>query len=204
MMKKFFSVFVALVLALLPVVSMAETAEYLTYTHPDGQYSFMYPSNWIVLSEENIEYILTVAAKQGDAQLAQMAETYGPTIRQSGMVILLSETGMTNVNVAFTNVGMRASDEVLLTLAPAMMSQLSTVAENIQFIEEGTIIDLGDKNGMMLEYVYELSGIQMHGIQVYVSGAADMYTFTYTCVDADELEATAEDFGFMLGSLTAK
>lgn len=208
-MKKFLSLLMVLALALLPVLSLAEAAEeidvaYTTYTHTTGSYSFMYPENWFLLNAENIQAILESTAESGNAELAQLVEAYGPQIQQMDMVMVLSETGMTNVNVVCQPVGMQATDEVLLTLAPTLVQQLSSSFEGIEFVDEGSIINLGNKNGMMVEYNYELAGTSMHGVQVYVSGATDLYVFTYTCTDENELSATAEDFGFMLGSLTVQ
>lgn len=208
-MKKLFSVLLALAMLLVPVLSMAEAAEelvaeYETYTHTGDQYSFMYPNTWTLLSKENIQTIFEAVSETEDEQLAQMIAAYGPQIEEMDMVVLLSETGLANVNIVAQYVGMQATDEDLLSLASMLVSQLSNTMEGIEFVDEGSIIELVGKNGLMVEYTFELSGTQMTGVQVYVSGETDLYTFTYTCADANELEATAEDFGIMLGSLTAK
>ncbi len=208
-MKKFLSALLALALMLLPVLSMAEAATevetaYETYTHTDGQYSFMYPSSWMLLNAENIQSLMDMLSGSDDEQLAQMIAAYAPQVQQMDMVMVISESGATNVNVVPQYVGMQATDEVLLSLAPALISQLSATMEGIQFVDEGTLIDLGGKSGLMLEYDYEMSGMQIHGAQVYVSGATDLYIFTFTCGNADELVATSEEFGYLLGTLEVK
>lgn len=209
MKKSILALMVALVLMMMPVLSMAEAAEeldvtYLTYTHTDDQYSLMYPDNWILLNAENIEAVMDEMSKIGNEELANMVSLYGPQVQQLDMVMLLNESTMTNVNFVCQTIGMHAEDDVLLGLAPNLISQLSSSFEGIQFINEGTIIDLNGKNGMMLEYIYELSGVQMHGVQMYISGETNLYVCTYTCGNADELSATSEDFGFMLGSMSIK
>lgn len=208
-MKKILSVLLALAMLLVPVLSMAEAAEelavdYSIYTHTDEQYAFAYPNNWILLTAENVETVLDALSEVEDQQLAQMIANYGPQLQQSGMIMLLNETGNTNVNVVPQYVGMRATDDVLLSLAPQLVSQLSNVMEGIEFINEGTIVELGENTGLMIEYQYTLAGTDMYGVQVYISGETDMYIFTYTCAAIDELVSTSEDFGFMLGSLKVK
>jgi hypothetical protein len=161
----------------------------------------MYPDTWTLLNKDNIQTLLEALDTESDAELAQMIATYGPQLEQSDMVMLLSETGATNVNVVAQYVGMRASDEDLLSLAPALVAQLSGMMENIEIVDEGSIIELNGINGLMVEYVCELAGTAMHGAQVYISGAENLYIFTYTCSNADEVAATSEDFGVMLGTL---
>lgn len=208
-MKKILSVLLALAMLLVPVLSMAEAAEelavdYSIYTHTDEQYAFAYPNNWILLTAENVETVLDAISETEDEQLAQMIANYGPQLQQSGMIMLLNETGNTNVNVVPQYVGMRANDDALLSLAPQLVSQLSNVMEGIEFVNKGTIVKLGENTGLMIEYQYTLSDTDMYGVQVYISGETDMYIFTYTCAAIDELVSTSEDFGFMLGSLKVK
>ncbi len=208
-MKKILSVLLALAMLLVPVLSMAEAAEataveYTTYTHTDEKYTFAYPNNWILLTAENVETVLDAISETEDEQLAQMIATYGPQLQQSGMIMLLNETGLTNVNVVAQYVGMRATDDVLLSLAPQVVSELSKAMAGIEFVNEGTIVKLGENTGLMLEYQYTLSGTDMYGVQVYIPGETDMYIFTYTCAAINELVSTSEEFGFMLGSLQAK
>lgn len=208
-MKKILSVLLALAMLLMPVLSLAEAAamlaaDYTTYTHTDDQYSFMYPNSWTLLNAENVETVLDAISETEDEQLAQMIATYGPQLQQSGMIMLLNETGLTNVNVVAQYVGMRATDDVLLSLAPQLVSQLSNAMAGIEFVNEGTIVKLGENTGLMLEYQYTLSGTDMYGVQVYISGETDLYIFTYTCAAIDELVSTSEEFGFMLGSLQVK
>jgi hypothetical protein len=208
-MKKILSVLLALAMLLVPVLSMAEAAEelaadYSIYTHTDEQYAFAYPNNWILLTAENIETVLDAVSETEDEQLAQMIATYGPQVQQTGMIMLLNETGMTNVNVLAQYVGMRATDDTLLTLAPQLVSQLSNVMEGIEFINEGTIVELGENTGLMIEYQYTLADTNMYGVQAYIPGETDLYIVTYTCAAPAELEATSIDLGFMLNSLKVK
>lgn len=208
-MKKLLSVLMALALVLVPVLSLADAVEtlepaYLQYTHTDDQYSFMYPDTWTLLNKENIQTIMEAVDAEADAELAQMIATYGPQIQQSDMVMLLSETGLTNVNAVAQYVGMHASDNDLLSLAPSLVAQLSGAMANIEFVDEGSIIELNGINALMVEYNCELAGTAMHGVQAYISGAENLYIFTYTCAGADEVAATSEDFGIMLGSLQIK
>lgn len=208
-MKKLLSVLMALALALVPVLALAEAAEVLeaeydTYTHTNEQYTFMYPIGWTMLNKENIQTIMESVDVGNDPELAQMLADYGPAIAQADMIMLVSENGQTNVSVAPKYVGMQANDEALLALAPQLVSQMSGAMENIEFVDEGSIIELNGINGLMLQYVCELAGMQVHGVQVYVSGAEYLYVLTYTCSNADELLATSEAFGIMLSSLQVK
>lgn len=205
-MKKILAILMALSLMLMPVLSMAEAAEELPaaliYTHTDGLYSFEYPEGWTLLNAENIQETLDAMAGAGDEEMAELVATYGPQIQQTGMVMLLNETGFTNVNVVSQYVGMKPTDEQLLALAPSLVAQLSGVMEGIQFLNEGSLVELNGLKALMVEYTCELSGTAMQGAQVYVPGAENLYIFTYTCANADELTATAEAFSALLDTLT--
>lgn len=208
-MKKLLSVLMALALMLVPVLSMADAVETLEaaclqYTHTDDQYSFMYPDTWTLLNKENIQAIMEAADAEADPQVAQMLDTYGPQVQQSDMVMLISETGLTNVNMIAQYVGMHAGDEELLALAPNLVAQLSNAMTGIEFVDEGSIIELDGFNALMVEYNLELAGTSMHGAQVYASGAENLYIITYTCSGPDEAVATSEDFSMMLNSLQIK
>ncbi|MBE5815854.1 MAG: hypothetical protein E7320_11745 [Clostridiales bacterium] len=211
-MKKFLSVLLVLALLVLPVVSMAEAAEttddffanYETYTHTNDQYSLFYPKTWTVLNADMIETIMTSMTDSQDEQLAQLAAQYGPQIKQTDMVMFISETGMTNVNVVCQTVGLSIDEDQLLLLAPSFTAELAKVMEGIEFINEGTIMDLATCKAMLLEYNYTLAGVEMYGAQAYVPVGEDMYIFTYNCSDAGEINTTAEDFGVMLGGFVAQ
>lgn len=211
-MKKFLSVLLVLALLVLPVVSMAEAAEttddffanYETYTHTNDQYSLFYPKTWTVLNADMIETIMTAMTDSQDEQLAQLAAQYGPQIKQTDMVMFISETGMSNVNVVCQYVGLNIDEDQLLLLAPGFTAELAKVMEGIEFINEGSIMDLATCKAMLLEYTYTLSGMEMYGAQAYVPVDDDMYIFTYNCSDAGEINTTAEDFGVMLGGFVAQ
>lgn len=206
-MKKFLSVVLALALMLMPVLSMAEAAtelEYAQYTHTNEQYSFVYPNTWTVLNAETIEMLVNTLSESADEQLAQMVATYGPQIQQYDMVMVINETGMTNINVVCQPVGMEATEEALQSLAPAAVLELSNTMPGIEFLNEGTVTEFNGNKSLVLEYTYELSGMQMHGAQVYVAVGTNLYMFTYTCANADELVATSESLGVMLSSLEVK
>lgn len=207
-MKKILSVLLALAMLLMPVLSLAEAAEataldFTIYLHTDGQYAFAYPNNWTLLTAENVETVMDAASEIDDPELAQIIAQYGSQVQQSGMIMVLSETGLTNVNVVAQNVGARATDEDLLALAPQLVSQLSNAMGEIRFTDEGSIVKLGNNTGLLVGYEFLLAGVDMCGLQAYIPGETNLYIITYTTVE-DEESATFEDLCLMLGSLTVK
>ena len=203
MKKSILALMMALVLMMMPVLSMAETA-FQTYTHTNDQYTVQYPANWILLNAENITSIMEMMDTSEDEQLAQMISAYGPQVQQLDMVMIINETGLTNVNLVCQEVGMNLNGEQLMSMAPALVSQLSNSMAGIQFVDEGSLIDVNGTESLKMAYVMEVAGAQMCGVQVYIPGSTAIYIVTYTCNNADELEATREDFNAMLGTLVVK
>jgi len=206
-MKKILSVLLALTMLLVPVLAMAEAAQavtYQSYTHTDDQYTIEYADNWLMLNAELISNILNTMDTSEDEQLALLVNTYGPQIQQMDMVLFLSESGMTNVNIVYQEMGLQLTGDLLMSMAPNFVAQLSQSFEGIQFLNEGSLIAVNGVDSLMIEYAYELSGQQMQGAQVYVPGSTGLCLVTYTCGNADELVPTVEVFSDMLNSLQVK
>ena len=60
MTKKLLSLLVAFALLAMPCLTLAE--EYQTYVSEDKSVTFLYPSDWILLSRENIDTMIDAAA----------------------------------------------------------------------------------------------------------------------------------------------
>lgn len=73
MTKKLLSLLVAFALLAMPCLTLAE--EYQTYVSEDKSVTFLYPSDWILLSRENIDTIIDAAATV--EEVAELAQTAG-------------------------------------------------------------------------------------------------------------------------------
>lgn len=205
-MKKLLSVLMIFALLLVPAFSVAEVGEelgavYLEYTHTDNQYTFMYPGNWILLNQETIQTIGDMPEGEIYERLADSIDTYGPQMEQFDAVILLSESGLTTVTVIAQYLGMRVDDKQLLAVAPVLVAQLANEMPDVEFTNEGTLIELNGMNGLLLEYTQKQDDTTLQLVQVCVAGADTLYTFAYGCSDADEAAVTTEDFYFILNTL---
>lgn len=136
--------------------------------------------------------------------MSQIIATYGPQIQQLDMVMFLSETGLTNIHIICQEVGMALTGDMLMTMAPTLVAQLSSTMEGIEFTDEGSLLEINGVESLIVEYTNELAGEQMQGAQVYVPGSSSLCIFTLTCLNADEFAATSEAFGIMLNTLEVK
>ena len=113
MTRKLLSLLVALALLVMPCLTLAE--EYQTYVSEDESVAFLYPSDWILLSRENIDTIIDAAATVEDvAELAQIARTQ---IEQLGIIVLMDATGANNINFQHQNAGVALSGDVRINAA---------------------------------------------------------------------------------------
>lgn len=202
-MKKLLSMIMAMMMLAMPVLAMAEDAEWSTYTDPNGNYSFNYPTGWTVLDEESIDKIMETADTMGDEQLSAMVQQYAPQIKQSGMVILITDDMTNNVNIVRQDMGMELDDTMMEMLATMLPSQLEAQMEGIEWLADPSYVDLAEGKALLLQYSYELAGVKIVGVQAYAGVGTVLYAFTLTTAGGD-VEAAAEDFGFMLGSAQLK
>lgn len=199
MMKRMVCVLMACLVLALPTLCLAQETGYETYNDPDGRFSFLYPDDWTLLSKETIDEIMNVATELGDENLAAVVESVKPQLEMVDMVMLMGPDAGTNINVVCQDTGMELSADTLLALSGTLQSQLSAQLEGLSFIEEPSLIDVGDGQALLLQYAYSLAGQDLVGVQAYRSNGSDLYIFTLT-TSADLAEGYAETFGFVLGS----
>lgn len=103
MTKKLLSLLIAFALLATPCLMLAE--EYQPYVSEDKSVTFLYPSDWILLSQENIDTIIDAAATV--EEVAELAQTARTQIEQLGIIVLMDATGANNINFQHQNAGWR-------------------------------------------------------------------------------------------------
>lgn len=195
MTRKLLSLLVAFALLVMPCLTLAE--EYQTYVSEDESVAFLYPSDWILLSRENIDTIIDAAATVEDvAELAQIARTQ---IEQLGIIVLMDATGANNINFQHQNAGVALSGDDLMNLAPSLQSNISASIDGVSFYDP-ELMDINGTDAMLLQYTYAMAGIDFTGLQVYLPVGTELAICTLTS-SAEDISAGAEAVGIIVGSL---
>ena len=195
MTRKLLSLLVALALLVMPCLTLAE--EYQTYVSEDESVAFLYPSDWILLSRENIDTIIDAAATVEDvAELAQIARTQ---IEQLGIIVLMDATGANKINFQHQNAGVALSGDDLMNLAPSLQSNISASIDGVSFYDP-ELMDINGTDAMLLQYTYAMAGIDFTGLQVYLPVGTELAICTLTS-SAGDISAGAEAVGIIVGSL---
>lgn len=195
MTRKLLSLLVAFAMLVMPCLTLAE--EYQTYVSEDESVAFLYPSDWILLSRENIDTIIDAAATVEDvAELAQIARTQ---IEQLGIIVLMDATGANNINFQHQNAGVALSGDDLMNLAPSLQSNISASIDGVSFYDP-ELMDINGTDAMLLQYTYAMAGIDFTGLQVYMPVGTELAICTLTS-SAGDISAGAEAVGIIVGSL---
>lgn len=195
MTRKLLSLLVAFAMLVMPCLTLAE--EYQTYVSEDESVAFLYPSDWILLSRENIDTIIDAAATVEDvAELAQIARTQ---IEQLGIIVLMDATGANNINFQHQNAGVALSGDDLMNLAPSLQSNISASIDGVSFYDP-ELMDINGTDAMLLQYTYAMAGIDFTGLQVYLPVGTELAICTLTS-SAGDISAGAEAVGIIVGSL---
>lgn len=195
MTRKLLSLLVAFAMLVMPCLTLAE--EYQTYVSEDESVAFLYPSDWILLSRENIDTIIDAAATVEDvAELAQIARTQ---IEQLGIIVLMDATGANNINFQHQNAGVALSGDDLMNLAPSLQSNISASIDGVSFYDP-ELMDINGTDAMLLQYTYAMAGIDFTGLQVYLPVGTELAICTLTS-SAEDISAGAEAVGIIVGSL---
>ena len=195
MTKKLLSLLVAFALLAMPCLTLAE--EYQTYVSEDKSVTFLYPSDWILLSRENIDTIIDAAATV--EEVAELAQTARTQIEQLGIIVLMDATGAKNINFQHQNAGVALSGDDLMNLAPSLQSNISSAIGGVSFYDP-ELMAIGGTDAMLLQYVYTMAGIDFTGMQVYMPVGTELAICTLTS-SAEDISAGAEAVGIIMGSL---
>ncbi len=191
-----------LVLALLPLGGLAEGAEWTTYTHPVGDYSIDYPSDWTVMDADSIDKIwddvtagkikgLDPATLQGNEQM----------VREGGLALFVAPSGALNCNIMFQDIGAELTmPELIEAACPSAIADFGQMFQEMEVLQGGGEMAAGD-----VHYAYVLVQANAGGEQVIISQAYTMkgtivYIVTYTVfpdrgIDMDEVSAVTERIG---------
>ena len=91
-----------------------ENADVLTFTHPRFGFSFDYPADMVLMSQDNIDQLIDemlsgelVVEGMDVSMLQQQADI----IKQQDMTMLAGKGGLFNVNIGYSDVGMQLTDD---------------------------------------------------------------------------------------------
>ena len=197
MMKKWLIWFMAAAMVFLPLMAEAEDAPYLSYVSQDGSISFLYPDTWTLLSQENLDTVLDIA--QNMEELSGLMDTARAQIEQYGMILLMSEDYLSNINLILQNVGAEMTSDLLLAAAPSIQTSISSSVSGVSFDSDPEIMDINGRPALVIQYGYTVAGVDLFGVQVYMAVDTQLClcTLTTSVQDAsDDLEA----MGVILGS----
>ena len=195
MTKKLLSLLVAFALLAMPCLTLAE--EYQTYVSEDQSVTFLYPSDWILLSRENIDTMIDAAATV--EEVAELAQTARTQIEQLGIIVLMDATGANNINFQHQNAEVALSGDDLMNLSSSLQSNISSAIDDVSFYDP-ELMDIGGTDAMLLQYVYTMAGIDFTGMQVYMPEGTELAICTLTS-SAEDISAGAEAVGIIMGSL---
>ena len=198
MIRKLLSLTIALALLLMPCLALAE--DYQSYAAGDGSLSFFYPEGWLLLSRENIDSVLDIASELEG--MAGLVETARAQIEQTGVIVLIDETGLNNINLQIQDVGMTLSGDMLLELEPTLQSSISASLSGVSFYDP-EIVEINGTETLLMQYAYTMAGFDFSVVQAYMSMDTKLAVTTLTCSSEDQLSPGAEALGVILGSLTA-
>ena len=197
MMKKWLIWFMAAAMAFLPLMAEAEDVPYLSYSSQDGSISFLYPDTWTLLSQENLDTVLDIA--QNMEELSGLMDTARAQIEQYGMILLMSEDYLSNINLILQNVDAEMTSDLLLAAAPSIQTSINSSISRVSFDSDPEIMDINGRPALVIQYGYTVAGVELFGVQVYMAVGTQLClcTLTTSVQDAsDELEA----MGVILGS----
>ena len=197
MIRKLLSLTIALALLLMPCLALAE--DYQSYAAGDGSLSFFYPEGWLLLSRENIDSVLDIASELEG--MADLVETARAQIEQTGVIVLIDETGLNNINLQIQDVGMTLSGDMLLELEPTLQSSISASLSGVSFYDP-EIVEINGTETLLMQYAYTMAGFDFSVVQAYMSMDTKLAVTTLTCSSEDQLSPGAEALGVILGSLS--
>jgi len=199
-MKKILSLLLAMAMLLTPVLSLAEEA-FNIYTAPDGSYGFAYPADWSVLTLETLDEL--IAASENEGYKSAMGNLRSQ-IEELGMIILMSEDMISNINIVPQDTGAEVTNEMVAALEESAIAELTASMEGITFPTQPSMLDLDDgRQALLVQYSVPLfEEYSLFGAQAYVGVGNTLFLFTMTS-EPDRAEADAQVLGIVIGSTHA-
>ena len=201
-MKKLLTLVLCLTLCALPMLGVAEAAiydDYETAVDPAGLYTFFYPSAYTLLDKDTIGTLMDSIGT--DTDIGKVIEQNRDAIENSNMVMLMSADMTSNINIIAQDVGMSLTPEQLLASADSFVAQLKSSLPGLEITEQPSILDSDETfKPMVLGYKYDANGNTINGYQGYFSLNTMFFCVTITGVNLTG--QAAQDFGFVMGSIT--
>ncbi len=191
-----------LVLTLLPMGALAEGADWTTYTHPVGDYSIDYPSDWTAMDADSIDKIwddvtagkikgLDPATIEGNEQM----------VREGGVALFVAPSGAFNFNVMFEDIGAELTAEALVSAAcPSAIESFRAMFQSMEVLDGGSKWTAGDVEYAIVFVQADAGGEQVMLNQAYTMKGTMLYILTFTVfpdrgVDMEQVSAIADRIG---------
>lgn len=159
----------------------------LSYTHTRGGYSFSYPDDMWLMSQDNVQEMLDSMTSEDYAMKgldASVLQQNAEQIRKTDMTMVMYGTGEFNFNVVYQNVGVTLNNELVLTaLCPQFITQYQAIYPDLTMADEGSIYTVGDKEYVTQSLQVNAGGYDMTIVVLYAVNGTYLYNATFTVAD---------------------
>lgn len=152
------------------------------------------------MSRENIDSVLDIASELEG--MAGLVETARAQIEQTGIIVLIDETGLNNINLQIQDVGMTLSGDMMLAMAPTLQSSISDSLSGVSFYDP-EVVEVNGTETLLMQYAYTMAGFDFSVVQAYMPTGTKLAVATLTCSSEEQLSPGAEALGVILGALQA-
>ncbi len=190
-----------LVLAMMLALSLTAAAEtapvlettYASFEHPRMGYVLEYPSTWTLLDKDGIQIIFD-AIEAGKTELSeagiQILAQARPQIETHDLAMMVAPVSSGhNVNVVASHMGATPSVEAAIQqLAPQLKTQQEAMFPNLQWLDEGSIVQMNGLDAMRIAYSFEGKGLLYTQNQYYLFANDNQHVITFTWIGPTEDE----------------
>ncbi len=199
-MKKTLSQILTLALLItLLAPALAESPDYVRYTHPTDGFQISYPADWFMLDKENFDGALRAIKESGNTAVdASAMEALKETIQAVDMFVCVSPDNAFNFNLyALPLDGPVTGEDILSELCPMGLDELRSIYGEIEVNAEGVELAIGDLTYYAIAATAQPGGETVAIVQMYYPVDTQVYIFTYTifmdrAADLDLVDAQSD------------
>ena len=162
--------------------------ETLSYTHRDGSYSFSYPADMILLSDDNVQEILdgmTDESYSMEGMDTSVIQQNIEQVRGTDMVMVLYGSGVFNMNAVLQDVGVQLNNELVLSaLCPQFIQQYKAIYPGLTMLDEGSIYTTpGGREYVTQALQVNAANTDMTIVVLYAVNGTKLVNATFTVAD---------------------
>ncbi|MBR6525418.1 MAG: hypothetical protein IKT57_05560 [Clostridia bacterium] len=158
-----------------------------TYTNERGGYSFSYPADMLLMSQDNVQDMLDNMTSEGygmEGMDATVLQQNAEQIRRTDMTMLMYAGGVFNYNVVYQNVGITLNNELVLSaLCPNFITQYQAIYPGLEMLDEGSMYTVGGKEYVTQSLQVKVNGMDMTIVILYAVNGTYLYNVTFTVAD---------------------